>query len=153
MLETRKAKQVAEHPQHFPPRTRFAERLHATGKALDGAFHIDERAGGLGKRADRQHHVCVLERSAMLERTHRDDELRLFQRRKRARRIVAVEVGLDAQQEISLERLGNHLRRVLARADSEGHGPGDIAADGVRRFCEHSQTRTCDVGERLRKRM
>ena len=65
MLEHR-----AQHAQHLPAGTRSpcgftdrVERLHA-------AFHVHERAAGLGERRDRQDHVRVVGRGVAISREH-----------------------------------------------------------------------------------
>ena len=61
------AEQVAEHAQHLPRRPRLAERLDDAVEALHAAFGVDEGAGGLGERRDRQQHVGDVARRRWLE--------------------------------------------------------------------------------------
>ena len=75
-------------------RARLAERLHDAVERLHAALAVDERAGGLGERRDRQQHVGVLR--AVPERRQHDDELGLLERGARRDRIGAVELGLGA---------------------------------------------------------
>ncbi len=98
--------QRTEDAQHLPRGTGLAQRLHDAVPRLRAALAIDERAGGFRERADRQQHVGVLR--AMPERRHHHDEFGLLERAARRDRIRAVELGLRAQHEIGLARIGEH---------------------------------------------
>ena len=106
------AQQRAEHAQHLPRRPRVAARLDHAVEALDAALAVDEGAGGLGERRDRQQRVGVLR--AVAERGQRDDEFRLLQRGARGDRVGAVELGLGVQQQVGLARIGQHRGGVEA---------------------------------------
>jgi hypothetical protein len=69
------AQQVAQHAQHLPGRARITLRLDDAGEALRAAFGIDEGAGRLGERGDRQQHVGVVD-GGVLERGERDHQAR-----------------------------------------------------------------------------
>ena len=115
MLEAAHSEQVPEDAQHLPRRPRLAERPHHAFEALRRAFGIDERPGSFGERRDRQQHVRVF-RCLVLVRAHRDHEFCCLHRRDRLKRIMGIQLGFDAEQEIRLARLCEHAGGIEASA-------------------------------------
>ena len=148
-IEARQPEQRPQDAQHLPRGARLAERLHHAVERLRAPFAIDERARGLGVRADGQQRVGVVR--AVPERRHHDDEVGLLERGARRDRVRAVELRLRAEQEVRLARLREHRPRVQSVLGLR-HRIGDVAPDAVRGLDEAAELRADDFGERLRQR-
>ena len=139
VVEAREPEQVAEHAQHLPRRARFAERLHHRVEALQVAVGVDEAAGGLGERRDRQQHVGVVRRHAPCTRRARS---RIPPRPAPAppgRGLAPSSSGSTFEQQVGLARRREHRGGVQpARA---GDAAREVAADAVRRFAEEAEAR------------
>ena len=110
-IKARHAEQVAEHTQHFPRRACLRQRLHHTPEALYPALGADERSRGFGKRPDRQQRVRIVECLVLVGRQG-NHELRLLHCGQCLHRVVAIKLGLDAEQNVRSPRLPHHLLRV-----------------------------------------
>ena len=139
----------AQHAQHLPPWPRVALRLHDALELLHAPLAVDERAGGLGERRDRQQDVRV--RLAVRIRAHHDDEVRLFERTARGHGIGEVELGFGVQQHVRLARIREH--RVHVHAAGLRMRARDMRADGVRGLAEEAERGAGRLRQQLRQRV
>ena len=133
----------------FQRRTRLAQRTGDALERLHAAFGVDEGAGGLGERRDRQQHVGDVG-GGVAERRHRDDQARAAERGARGGGVGGVELGLDVQQEQRLHRLRQHLAGVQAARARQR--VDQLRADVVAGLAEVAAGGAGGVGDPLRQR-
>ena len=138
VLAARQLELVAEHAQHAPTGPRVADEVGRGVEALPAAFGVDERAGRLGERADRQQHVGDVEQLVGNERREGDDG-GAAQRRQRRGAFREILRRLDAEQDVGVARRLEHRARVEAVAR-------DALAAGAAMRSRAGQRRTRGVG-------
>jgi hypothetical protein len=89
---------------------------------LHPAFRIDEGAGSLGPRGNRQQHIGVVQRPALVGR-HHDDEVGTLDGLHGSDWIMGIEFGLDAEQQVGAQRLGQHLLGIQPLIAGEPSAP------------------------------